>query len=214
MDEAHIINNPDNEDLLKLVATIRKKYFLLLSATPIQRSLDDLYSIVSLLRPGHFNEKDEFLKKFQDPSDERKIRKELVPELQKHLSNVMIRNTRSEVDLEFPTRQAVTVKVPLASEHLEFYRKFQTRFSDGLKGKDNQKFLMKMGRIVEGFCSSQEAFDQQIAEVARHRGLIRQLGSKFFDDLKEFANNYPDELVSQKADLAIKHTKEHTGRRG
>jgi len=66
LDEAHYLNEPHNWKVLRTIQNLRKKYFLLLSATPMHNDLRELYNIVTLLRPGHFEDWERFKERFVD----------------------------------------------------------------------------------------------------------------------------------------------------
>lgn len=51
MDEAHRCTNPRSASA-KLAKALRTRYLLLLTATPVQNRLDDLFQLVSLIAPG------------------------------------------------------------------------------------------------------------------------------------------------------------------
>ena len=51
VDEAHRLRNR-NTAAWKLVNGLDKKYILLLTATPVQNDLDELFNLITLLRPG------------------------------------------------------------------------------------------------------------------------------------------------------------------
>lgn len=50
-DEAHRLKNARSASA-RLARSLRSRYMLLLTATPIENRLSDLFSLVSLVRPG------------------------------------------------------------------------------------------------------------------------------------------------------------------
>ena len=52
VDEAHRVRNPRTASS-RLVRALQTRFMLLLTATPVENRLDDLYHLVSLVRPGH-----------------------------------------------------------------------------------------------------------------------------------------------------------------
>jgi SNF2-related domain len=53
LDEAHYLNDEENVRALETVRSLRKRYFLLLSATPMHNDLGEFHNILTLLHPGH-----------------------------------------------------------------------------------------------------------------------------------------------------------------
>ncbi len=124
VDEAHNLKNHRTQNW-KLVNALRKKFLLLLSATPIQNDLIELYNMITLLRPGQLYTLGQFRDAFVDAKDARKCKD---PErLKLLLKAVMVRNRRTEVGIQFVPRRAATVNVDLEPEERRVYD-LATRF--------------------------------------------------------------------------------------
>lgn len=124
VDEAHNLKNHRTQNW-KLVNALRKKFLLLLSATPIQNDLIELFNMITLLRPGQLFTLGQFKDAFLDPKDPRKCKD---PErLKLLLKAVMVRNRRTEVGIQFVPRRAATVNVDLEPEERRVYD-LATRF--------------------------------------------------------------------------------------
>jgi SNF2 family DNA or RNA helicase len=119
VDEAHHLKNR-NSASWKFVNEIQRKYILLLTATPVENDLDELYNLITLLKPGQLKTPREFRKQFVAQGDPRLPKNR--GQLRELLGDVMVRHTRSQVHLKLPPRQASTVRVPLSPEEAEFYR--------------------------------------------------------------------------------------------
>ena len=65
VDEAHHVKRRTSLGW-KLVDGVRSRFLLLLTATPIENELDEIYSLVTLLRPGHFATAAAFRARFVD----------------------------------------------------------------------------------------------------------------------------------------------------
>jgi SNF2 family DNA or RNA helicase len=93
IDEAHRLKDKTTFRW-KFVDKIQKKRLLLLTATPFQNNLIELYNLLSLLRRGHLGTISEFRSNFMVNGNERQP---LNPqELKRKLSEVMIRRRRDE----------------------------------------------------------------------------------------------------------------------
>lgn len=104
LDEAHYVKNEDT-DRYDLLDRLSYDYAFFLTATPIQNDVTDLYNIISLLRPGLFGTREGFHNYFVNKSQEKLVNRN---ELQKRLSEVMIRNRREETDIDFTKRNVTT----------------------------------------------------------------------------------------------------------
>jgi SNF2 family DNA or RNA helicase len=108
IDEAHHLRDRSSQSW-KLVDALNKRFLLLLSATPVQNDLIELYNIMTLLKPGIFKTLKEFRTAYMTPG---KPRQPANPErLRELMRGAMIRNTRAVVALKLPRRHAVTIKV-------------------------------------------------------------------------------------------------------
>src|SRR5690625_7595434 len=70
IDEANQLKNHKTINY-SFVKSIKKKYCLLFTATPIQNNLLEIFNLVSILKPGHFGLYDTFY--IQDGKDRRMI---------------------------------------------------------------------------------------------------------------------------------------------
>ena len=114
VDEAHHCRNRTTL-LWKLVNALRKKYVLLLTATPIQNNLDELYNLVTLLQPGLLSTAKRFQQQFVDRRD--KLQPRNLDHLHALLAEAMVRNRRSNVSVRLMRRYAYTLRVaPLPIE--------------------------------------------------------------------------------------------------
>ena len=77
----------------KFASEVQKQFILLLTATPVQNNLEELYNLVTLLEPGLLSTSRQFLRRFVDRRD--KLTPRNVNELHNLLAEVMIRNRRT-----------------------------------------------------------------------------------------------------------------------
>ena len=117
VDEAHKLKNRSTKNW-KLVAAVRKKYMLLLTATPVQNDLEELFNLVTLLRPGHLSSYGGFKRRFVRRGDPRTPANP--GELKRLLREVMIRNRRSAV-LVLPPRRVFSAEIALSRPERKLY---------------------------------------------------------------------------------------------
>lgn len=127
VDEAHHLKNRRSQNW-KLVNQLNKRFLLLLSATPVQNSLVELYNLLTLLKPGIFKTEKEFASNFMTPG---KPRVPANPErLRDLMREVMIRNSRSVVDVRLPRRHASTVRLSAGAEETACYQELSRLVRD------------------------------------------------------------------------------------
>ncbi|RXT13649.1 DEAD/DEAH box helicase [Ammoniphilus sp. CFH 90114] len=116
IDEAHKLKNKNTKNY-QFIKEIKKKYCLLLTATPIQNDLDELYNLITLLKPGYLGQTTDFQKNYVE--SKRQARNHEV--LQEELKDIMIRNKRSDGGLFFTKRIVEAIPVTLSAEEWELY---------------------------------------------------------------------------------------------
>ena len=91
----------------------------MLTATPVQNNLVELFNLLTLLKPGLLNTEAQFKKEYVGSKNGR------VPKnpakLRSLMREVMVRNTRSIVDVKLPKRFASTIIVQPQAKELELY---------------------------------------------------------------------------------------------
>lgn len=116
IDEAHKLKNKKTTNY-QFVNQLRKKYCLLLTATPVQNDLDELYNLITLLKPGQLGGQSDFAANFV--VDKRIPKNE--EQLQQALSSVMIRNRRGDGGIQFTKRVVKNIELALSPEEQALY---------------------------------------------------------------------------------------------
>ena len=107
VDEAHHLRDQASASY-RLVNSLRKRFLLLLSATPVQNSLLELYNLLTLLQPGIFKTQKEFRAAYMVPGKPREPANR--DKLRDLMRGVMVRNTRALAALRMPRRHASTLR--------------------------------------------------------------------------------------------------------
>lgn len=116
VDEAHKLKNNRTQNW-QLVNSIKKKFCLLLTATPVQNDLKELYNLITLLKPGQLGIYRSFREKFME---DRRIPKN-VGKLRHLLEQTMIRNRRGVEGVYLPNRMVNNQTVELSPEERQLY---------------------------------------------------------------------------------------------
>jgi len=182
VDEAHSMKNSETQKH-NLVKNLAKRYLLLLSATPIQNNLVELYNLIDLIHPGLLGSIKEFRDKYTLQKDSRTLNPFLKDDLQKTLSRVIIRTTRNEVRkyIQFTDRIPKTRILQQSESERILYEK-ATSFIRNLYSKGhNLLSLMILQRLIS---SSSEATKIAIYNM-KESGSI---SSDEYDELKSLTN--------------------------
>jgi superfamily II DNA or RNA helicase len=138
VDEAHHLKNRTTANW-KLVNSLKLRFLLMLSATPVQNSLVELYNLLTLLKPGIFKTEKEFRGRYMTHGKPRvPANKETMRDL---MRDVMIRNTRSLVDVKLPPRHATTLRLDPTEEERACYLELTGLVADAHRRATTQKRL-------------------------------------------------------------------------
>jgi superfamily II DNA or RNA helicase len=194
LDEAHKLRNlygsqkPPKMALNVKEALERRpfKFVLMLTATPIQNKIWDLYSLVDLLKtaegkPNPLGTPEVFSEVFLEPrSGGRKLNPDKAQIFQKIVRPSLTRTRRSDVKLNFPLRKIQLMRVTLAGAELEMIR---------VVGRliENLSALLQVS-VAQAMMSSPRALVAQ-AENMFGSGKISE---KVVSELKDLAQRVPE----------------------
>ncbi len=172
VDESHHLKDRRSKNW-KLVDALKKRFLLLLSATPVQNSLVELYNVLTLLKPGLFRTEKEFRAAYMQPRHPRiPVNREHMQDL---MRDVMVRNTRALVDVRLPPRRTLTLRVdPSEQEQLcydELSRLIRSvrNQRDGRHTLDLHHLLEAAGSSPAAVCASLKSFVSKDVSPEWHR---------------------------------------------
>lgn len=185
VDEAHHLKSRSTATW-QFINQLDKKFILLLSATPIQNNLEELFNLITLLKPGQLKTSRAFKKDFVTRGSPRLPKNRA--QLQELLFDVMVRNTRSQVGLSLPRRHATTIKVALSGPEQEVYdavsdfvRREHPRVGHGQRGLNRfilQTLQMEMGSSTFAVAPTLETMAANPNNSAEHRQELARLASQ------------------------------------
>ncbi len=132
----------------------RRSIFLLLTATPVQNKLTDIFNLISLIKPGYLGTYDDFLQLYRDQKKEM----EKDPYLKQLISKVMVRNRREDTGIEWTKRKVETIWVEFSEEEQAVYDLIETIFQ-GVQAFSSVTYKRE-------FCSSREACYLSLKKMA------------------------------------------------
>jgi SNF2 family DNA or RNA helicase len=166
VDEAHYLKSRTTLRY-DLVSKVDARYFLALTATPIQNNLRELYNLIHLVRPGLLGSSHVFDRRFLADSEGRRLQN--VSELQERLREVIIRNRRKETGLEFPSRHVKTYSAVGNEKEYELHDSIQ-EFITGMYGKEG--FLLSLLLLQREMASSSLAVADTLRRMQRSGDMV------------------------------------------
>lgn len=150
IDEAHKLKNNKTKNY-EFVQNLKKKFCLLLTATPIQNRIEEIFNLVTLLKPGHLGNETTFNDKYSS-RNKRSVNEDV--HLKELVNKVMVRNRRADTGIEWTKRHVETIAIEFSPEEQALYDSITLlrNQADGLMS--SQFSLMTLHREA---CSSREA---------------------------------------------------------
>uniref|UniRef100_A0A803V8H5 Chromodomain-helicase-DNA-binding protein 1-like n=1 Tax=Ficedula albicollis TaxID=59894 RepID=A0A803V8H5_FICAL len=140
VDEAHRLKN-QNSLLYKTLSEFSIGFSLLLTGTPVQNSLQELYSLLSLIEPDIFPREQvkEFVEYYQVIEKESEPAKELHSLLQPFL----LRRVKSEVAAELPKKVEVVLYHGMSALQKKYYKAILTKDLDAFENETGRKVTLQ-----------------------------------------------------------------------
>ncbi len=166
IDEAHHLKNRSSVTW-KFVNALQKRFILMLTATPVENRLEELYNLITILKPGQLRTPQEFRQQFVVKGDPHSPKNRgLLREL---LADVMIRHSRGQVNVKLPPRRAHTVRLALSPAERTLYQNVSGFVRQALQeGRDSGARKLTLGILQREIGSSALAAAHTLRRIAGH----------------------------------------------
>ncbi len=194
LDEAHAIRNLHGPSgppkiaqvIYKALESRMFKYVLMLTATPIQNRLWDIYSLIDCLAvaKGHrnpFGTPDQFAYKYlaDGKAKARVLNKQHQDEFRNTVSSYMFRTRRVDAALAFPDREVKTYEVEVGARE----RELQTLVGDSISKFNG----LAQSSLLVAMMSSPHALDAQLRNMVSNNPSCESLRAQVSQIVQELA---------------------------
>lgn len=139
IDEAQNIKNKSSKNTISL-NELKVNYKFALTGTPIENSIDELWSIFNFLMPGYLNTYSNFKLNYELSPDKNNLNKKISP--------FILRRLKKNVLTELPPKIETKIMVDLNEEQKKLYysyiEKFRNDFEDEKNSNENNNLKFKM----------------------------------------------------------------------
>ena len=149
LDESQNIKNPSSKSF-KAVRVLKSRHKLVLSGTPVENSVSDLWTQLTFLNPGllgtqaFFNE--EYVQAIEKRKDEEKARK-----LQAIIKPFVLRRTKEQVASELPAKTEQIFYCDMSEDQAAYYEKTKSAYrNDLLSSMDDGTYAKKQVQLLQG----------------------------------------------------------------
>ncbi|KAM9824004.1 chromodomain-helicase-DNA-binding protein 4a [Neosynchiropus ocellatus] len=163
VDEAHRLKNNQSK-FFRVLNNYPLQHKLLLTGTPLQNNLEELFHLLNFLTPERFSNLEGFLEEFADIAKEDQIKK-----LHDMLGPHMLRRLKADVFKHMPSKTELIVRVELSPMQKKYYKFILTRNFEALntKGGGNQVSLLNVVMDLKKCCNHPYLFPGAAMEAPK-----------------------------------------------
>ncbi|GMJ14061.1 chromatin remodeling factor17 [Hibiscus trionum] len=150
IDEAHRIKN-ENSLLSKTMRLYNTNYRLLITGTPLQNNLHELWALLNFLLPEIFSSAETFDEWFQisGENDEQ----EVVQQLHKVLRPFLLRRLKSDVEKGLPPKKETILKVGMSQMQKQYYKALLQKDLEVVNAGGERKRLLNIAMQLRKCCN-------------------------------------------------------------
>ncbi|WP_184465034.1 DEAD/DEAH box helicase [Pedobacter sp. AK013] len=161
LDESQNIKNPASKSF-KAVRSLKSKHKLILSGTPVENSVSDLWSQLTFLNPGLLGTQaffyEEYVQAIEKKKDEEKARK-----LQSIIKPFVLRRTKEQVAAELPPKTEQVIYCDMSEDQAAYYEKTKSAYrNDLLQSMDDGTFAQKQVQLLQGLTALRQLANHPI----------------------------------------------------
>lgn len=160
IDEAHRIKNVDSM-LSQIVRMFTSRSRLLITGTPLQNNLMELWSLLNFLLPDVFSNSEDFESWFKDKGEE--AQDQVVQQLHKVLRPFLLRRVKSDVEKSLLPKKEINVFVGLTEMQRKWYKSILEKDIDAVNGvgskKEGKTRLLNIVMQLRKCCNHPYLFD-------------------------------------------------------
>jgi superfamily II DNA or RNA helicase len=213
LDEAQFVKNRRSRTH-QAAKNVRADFHLAITGTPMENSLDDLWSILEIAAPGLLGPAIGFRQRFTLPIESGE-HPERMDVLRSRLRPFMLRRTKEMVASELPEKQEQVVKVELGPEHRALYDSVLQRERKKVLGLidedlDRNRFIVFRSLTLLRMM----ALDPSIVDAEAHGDVPSSKLEALFDRLEEVLGDGHRVLLFSQFTSHLRHVADELTMRG
>ena len=163
LDESQNIKNPSSKSY-QAVRQLKSRFKLILSGTPVENSVNDLWTQMSFINPGllgiqHYFQ-NEFVTPIEKKKDEDKARK-----LQALIKPFVLRRTKEQVATELPPKTETLFYCQMSDEQASVYEEVKSEYrNELLKSLEDGTYAKTQIQVLQGLI--------KLRQIANHPSMI------------------------------------------
>ena len=163
LDESQNIKNPASK-AYKAVKQLNSKHKLILSGTPVENTVNDLWTQMSFINPGLLGSQHFFQNDFVIPI-EKKRDEEVARKLQALIKPFVLRRTKDQVAKELPEKTIQLFYCQMGEEQAKYYEDIKSEYrNDMLRALEDGTFAKSQIQVLQGLT--------KLRQIANHPSMI------------------------------------------
>ena len=177
LDEAHVIKNRGAKTS-GVAMQLKTKYRIMLTGTPVQNHLGELWNLFQFVNPGLLGSYDDFSRRFILPIETAgdKARQK---DLDRLVHPFMLRRTKEKVLAELPEKTEIYQTVDLSDEEMAVYEIIREKAEQMLESEGSEKVsintLAEITRLRQAACSAALVEKQWKGKTSKVEALLEAL---------------------------------------
>ncbi len=165
LDESQNIKNSSSKSYHS-VKLLKSRFKLILSGTPVENSVNDLWTQMSFINPGMLGAQQYFQNEFVTPIEKKKD-EEKARKLQAMIKPFVLRRTKEQVATELPPKTENLFYCKMSEEQAAVYEKVKSEYrNELLKSLEDGTFAKTQIQVLQGLT--------KLRQIANHPYMIDQ----------------------------------------
>ena len=163
LDESQNIKNPSSKSFMA-VKQLKSKFKLILSGTPVENSVNDLWAQMTFINPGLLGSQQFFLNEFVTPIEKKKD-EEKARKLQALIKPFVLRRTKEQVATELPPKTENLFYCQMSDEQASVYDEVKSEYRNSLlKALEDGTYAKSAMQVLQGLT--------KLRQIANHPIMI------------------------------------------
>jgi SNF2 family DNA or RNA helicase len=165
LDESQNIKNPSSKSF-QSVKQLKSRFKLILSGTPVENSVNDLWTQMSFINPGLLGTQHYFINEFVTPIEKKKD-EDKAKKLQALIKPFVLRRTKEQVATELPPKTENLFYCQMSEEQASVYEEVKSEYrNELLKSLEDGTFAKTQIQVLQGLT--------KLRQIANHPYMIDQ----------------------------------------